>query len=90
DFYPNLGPMRLTDFKVRVLSTKQATRAAVRVLTESTDGHHKWGTVGVSTDIIEAGYQALVDAIEYKLLLDHTPYPEPAPVSQGGSDGANR
>jgi len=42
----------------------------VRVLIESTDGQHKWGTVGVSTNIIDASYQALVDAIEYKLLLD--------------------
>ena len=78
DFYPGLKAMRLTDFKVRVLTTKQATRAAVRVLIESSDGVRKWGTVGVSADIIEAGYRALVDAIEYKLLLDHTPYPEPA------------
>jgi 2-isopropylmalate synthase len=90
DFYPGLAQMRLTDFKVRVLTTKQATRAAVRVLVESTDGRHKWGTVGVSTDIIEAGYQALVDAIEYKLLLDHIPYPEPAPAMQGGTDGPDR
>ncbi len=78
DFYPGLKAMRLTDFKVRVLTTKQATRAAVRVLIESSDGVRKWGTVGVSADIIEAGYRALVDAIEYKLLLDHTPYPDSA------------
>jgi 2-isopropylmalate synthase len=90
DFYPNLGKMRLTDFKVRVLSTKQATRAAVRVLIESTDGKHKWGTVGVSTDIIEAGYQALVDAIEFKLLLDRTPYPEQAQEPQGAFDDVKR
>jgi 2-isopropylmalate synthase len=78
DFYPNLKAMRLTDFKVRVLTTKQATRAAVRVLIESSDGVRKWGTVGVSEDIIEAGYRAMVDAIEYKLLLDQTPYPASA------------
>jgi len=71
--YPNLECMRLTDFKVRVLSTKEATKAAVRVLIESSDGIHKWSTVGVSADMLEATYHALNDAIEYKLLIDQTP-----------------
>jgi len=73
DVYPNLKPMRLSDFKVRVLSTKEATEAAVRVLIESTDGITKWSTVGVSTDVLEAAYRALNDAIEYKLLIDQIP-----------------
>lgn len=73
DVYPNLKPMRLSDFKVRVLSTKEATEAGVRVLIESTDGITKWSTVGVSTDVLEAAYRALNDAIEYKLLIDQTP-----------------
>lgn len=73
DCYPELRDMRLSDFKVRVLSTKEATRAAVRVLIESTDGKHKWSTVGVSTDVLEAAYRALNDAIEYKLMLDQMP-----------------
>jgi len=68
--YPALEEMRLTDFKVRVLSTKDATEAAVRVLIESSDGVHKWNTVGVSTDVLEATYRALNDAIEYKLVMD--------------------
>ena len=76
DFYPSLAELRLIDYKVRVLTTHQATEAAVRVLIESTDGKRKWGTVGVSTDMIDASYQALVDAIEYKLLLDEVPPPE--------------
>lgn len=71
--YPNLECMRLTDFKVRVLSTKKTTEAAVRVLIESSDGIHKWSTVGVSEDMLEATYHALNDAIEYKLLIDQTP-----------------
>jgi len=75
DCYPNLSDMRLTDFKVRVLSTKEATRAGVRVLIESSDGGRKWSTVGVSTDVLEAAYRALNDAIEYKLLLDGVPPP---------------
>ncbi len=70
DFYPSLKEMRLIDYKVRVLTTARATEAAVRVLIESTDGKRKWGTVGVSANIIDASYQALVDAIEYKLILD--------------------
>jgi len=70
DFYPSLKEFRLVDYKVRVLSTIAATEAAVRVLIESTDGERKWTTVGVSTNIIDASYQALLDAIEYKLMLD--------------------
>jgi len=75
--YPMLKSLRLVDYKVRVLSTRRATEAPVRVLIESTDGKDKWGTVGVSTNIIEASYQALVDAIEYKLLRDKV-QPPPA------------
>jgi len=70
DAYPGLSAMRLTDFKVRVLSTREATQAAVRVLIESSDGKDKWNTVGVSTDVLEAAYRALNDAIEFKLVMD--------------------
>ena len=66
-FYPALAEVRLTDYKVRVLDGNHATEAKVRVLIESTDGCTVWSTVGVSTDIIEASWFALVDAIEYKL-----------------------
>jgi len=76
DDYPSLQVMFLTDFKVRVLSTKEATGAAVRVLIESSDGLRKWSTVGVSTDVLEAAYRALNDAIEYKLVMDQVPPPE--------------
>ena len=68
--------MQLSDFKVRVLSTRQATGAMVRVLIESSDGHRKWSTVGVSTDVLEAAYRALNDAIEYKLVIDQVPPPD--------------
>ena len=66
-FYPALGEMRLTDFKVRVISPQDATAAVVRVLIESTDGRRSWTTVGVSVDIIHASLDALVDSIAYKL-----------------------
>jgi len=66
-FYPQLKQMKLTDFKVRVLDSASATAAKVRVLIESTDGKKSWTTIGVSTDLIEASWIALVDSIEYML-----------------------
>jgi 2-isopropylmalate synthase len=66
-FYPVLSSVHLVDYKVRVLETGHATGSRVRVLIESSDGHRKWLTVGVSTDIIEASFAALVDSLEYKL-----------------------
>lgn len=67
-FYPQLNRTRLTDYKVRVLNSNGGTAAKVRVHIESTDGKRVWGTVGVSTNIIEASWKALVDSIEYALL----------------------
>jgi 2-isopropylmalate synthase len=69
-FYPRLAEMHLTDFKVRVLDEKAGTAARVRVLIRSQDAYDSWGTVGVSENVIEASWQALVDSIEYKLLKD--------------------
>jgi 2-isopropylmalate synthase len=69
-FYPSIKSMRLSDFKVRVLNGTAATAAKVRVLIESTDGKEVWTTVGVSTDIIEASWKALVDSVEYKLIKE--------------------
>lgn len=69
-FYPEIKDMKLTDYKVRVLDSDSATAAKVRVLIESTDGKDIWTTIGVSADIIEASWLALVDSIEYKLIRD--------------------
>jgi len=69
-FYPTLSEMHLSDFKVRVLDEKAGTAAKVRVLIQSQDGQETWSTIGVSENIIEASWQALVDSIEYKLLKD--------------------
>ncbi len=66
-FYPELNHVRLTDYKVRVLSGEKSTAAVVRVLIESTDGKSVWTTVGVDNDIIAASWQALADSIEYIL-----------------------
>ncbi len=67
-FYPEIGHIRLIDYKVRVIDASAATEATVRVLIRSTDGAMTWTTVGVSTNIIEASLMALIDSIEYKLM----------------------
>jgi 2-isopropylmalate synthase len=72
-FYPAIGEMRLVDFKVRVLEGSAGTGARVRVLIESRDGKDIWNTVGVSENIIEASWQALVDSIYFKLSKDEKP-----------------
>ncbi len=69
-FYPELKAVKLLDYKVRILSSRDGTGAQTRVLIESGDGSSKWGTVGVSENIIQASWQALVDSIDYKLLKE--------------------
>jgi 2-isopropylmalate synthase len=70
-FYPSLKKLRLVDYKVRVLNSEEGTKAKVRVYIESADDDGTWGTVGVSENIIEASWQALVDSISYKLMKDN-------------------
>ena len=69
-FYPAIETVRLLDYKVRVLSGVEGSAAPVRVLIESGDGTDRWGTVGVSLNVIEASWQALVDSFEYKIYKD--------------------
>jgi len=69
-FFPRLAEMQLVDYKVRVVNPRAGTAARVRVVIESRDGVDVWGTVGVSENIIEASWLALVDSIEYKLFKD--------------------
>ncbi len=69
-FYPTLKDVSLIDYKVRVFSAGRGTGSRVRVLVESGDKKDKWGTVGVSENIIEASWQAITDSITYKLLKD--------------------
>lgn len=66
-FFPQIASYHLTDYKVRVIDSESATNSCVRVLVESTDGVHVWRTVGVSPDIVDASWQALSDALEYRL-----------------------
>ncbi len=66
-FFPELDRIRLTDYKVRVLDAGKGTASKVRVLVESSDGDREWTTVGVSTNVIEASWKALIDAVLYGL-----------------------
>jgi 2-isopropylmalate synthase len=68
--YPALAEMHLVDYKVRVINSAEGTAARVRVVIESTDGDEVWSTVGVSENVIEASWLALVDSVEYKLFKD--------------------
>ena len=69
-FYPKLAEMHLTDYKVRVLDEKEGTAARVRVLIQSQDKTDSWWTIGVSENVVEASWKALIDSVEYKLLKD--------------------
>jgi 2-isopropylmalate synthase len=86
-FYPEIACVSLTDYRVRILDPETATAAKTRVLIESSDGKRTWNTVGVSNNLIEASWEALVDGVEYKLFLEEaarspagktTPPSEPA------------
>jgi 2-isopropylmalate synthase len=68
--YPRLAEVHLTDYKVRILDGEAGTAAQTRVLIDSSNGHHTWSTVGSSTNIIEASWQALADSLEYALMED--------------------
>ncbi|NET57595.1 MAG: citramalate synthase [Symploca sp. SIO2E6] len=68
-FYPEIATFHLTDYKVRILNSASGTSAKTRVLVESSNSEQRWTTVGVSTNILEASYQAVVEGIEYGLLL---------------------
>lgn len=76
-YYPRLNSMHLTQYKVRVLDEKDATAAKVRVLIESSNFSNSWSTVGVSSNVIEASWEALLDSFRYALLeMEHLTYKE--------------
>jgi 2-isopropylmalate synthase len=87
-YYPNLASMQLVDYKVRVLDNGAGTGARVRVLIESTDGSRRWGTVGVSANVVEASWHALLDSVEFKLHKDHLKARKPA-INGKAFAGAN-
>ncbi|KAB8334958.1 citramalate synthase [Scytonema tolypothrichoides VB-61278] len=73
NFYPHIAEFELTDYKVRILNGHTGTAAKTRVLVESRNSYQRWTTVGVSTNILEASYQAVVEGLEYGLLLHSQP-----------------
>lgn len=84
NFYPEIATFHLTDYKVRILDGSAGTSAKTRVLIESSNGHQRWTTVGVSTNILAASYQAVIEGLEYGLLLQNQV--KTAIVSQIGSN----
>jgi 2-isopropylmalate synthase len=82
--HPAIKDTTLSDFKVRILDSKRGSNSRTRVLIETTDGEQIWGTVGVSDNVIEASWEALCDAVEYKLLLDE----EKKKAAGGTAEGA--
>jgi 2-isopropylmalate synthase len=73
NFYPEIANFQLVDYKVRIIDGGAGTSAKTRVLVEFANGHQRWTTVGVSTNIIDASYQAVVEGLEYGLLLQNQP-----------------
>ena len=69
-YYPKIAELTLTDYKVRIINSRAGTAAKTRVVIESGDKHERWGTIGVSENIVDASWQALADSIEYMLLKD--------------------
>jgi 2-isopropylmalate synthase len=86
-FYPEIEQVKLHDYKVRVLGGVAGTEAVVRVLIESGDEHERWGTVGVSENVIEASWQALVDSMDYKLYKERRGSHRRRRVVDGGQRG---
>ena len=76
DRHPHLAEIELTNYKVRILDEAHGTDAVTRVLLDSSDGEREWGTIGVSENIIEASWEALVDSLEYAF------QPRPAPSGE--------
>jgi 2-isopropylmalate synthase len=71
-FFPIIAEVKLTDFRVRILDPEHSTLAKTRVLIESTDGQRTWSTTGVSENLIDASWEALVESVEYKLFLEES------------------
>ncbi|RQH13398.1 alpha-isopropylmalate synthase regulatory domain-containing protein, partial [Okeania hirsuta] len=70
NFYPAIANFYLTDYKVRILDGGAGTSAKTRVLIESSNGQQRWTTLGVSFNILDASYQAVVESLEYGLMLE--------------------
>jgi len=90
ELHPHLADIELVDYKVRILDSDQGTGAVTRVLLDSSDGHESWGSIGVSENIIEASWEALVDSLEYAFQPSRRPAapPRDEPPTQGPGPAA--
>jgi 2-isopropylmalate synthase len=86
ELHPHLADIELVDYKVRIMDTHHGTGAVTRVLLDSSDGHSSWGSIGVSENIIEASWEALVDSLEYAFQPGVLPRTPPAPDAGAESD----
>lgn len=84
--YPAIANFHLSDYKVRIIDSGSGTAAKTRVLVESSNGRQRWTTLGVSTNIIEASYQAVAEGLEYGLIIDRE---DCGSVTQGVRTGAS-
>ena len=78
EIHPHLGDIELVNFKVRILDETKGTGAVTRVLLDASDGQHVWGSIGVSENVIEASWEALVDSLEYGMQRGRLAVPQPA------------
>ncbi len=79
EYYPHLSEVELTGYRVRILDSDHGTGAGTRVLLDSTNGEETWGSIGVSENIIEASWEALVDSHEFAFPKGGRPEPEDGP-----------
>jgi 2-isopropylmalate synthase len=89
DMHPHLRDIDLVNYKVRIIDEHKGTAAVTRVLIDASDSHETWGTIGVSENIIEASWEALVDSLEYAVQPESAaPNPDPEaarePLGEGG------
>jgi 2-isopropylmalate synthase len=87
ELHPHLADIELVDYKVRILDSHHGTGAVTRVLLDSSDGHASWGSIGVSENIIEASWEALVDSLEYAFQPTRTT-PATSSASRPGVSGS--
>jgi len=87
ELHPHLVAIELRDYKVRILDSHHGTGAVTRVLLDASDGHDSWGSIGVSENIIEASWEALVDSLEYAFQERNTNVPPPPRLRLRGRPG---
>ena len=86
EIHPELAEIELVNFKVRILDETKGTDAVTRVLLDASDGDRVWGSIGVSENVIESSWEALVDSLEYGMQLTRHDAPAPCPSRPGARD----